>query len=617
MARAEISVLGKSMLPASLSPVESSTLAEALRLFESGRVQDAANRLAPLIVGGSRHPDLLMVYSAACERLGKVRDAVGALQAAIEIAPERADLWANLGRVLHEQGQSAKGAELLERAVQIDDAIAEYWYNLGLASGASGRPDRAIEALLKSTDLSPRWAMAWAALGQAQLERDEPKEARGSLAHALELDPNSAFARHTLALALRRLDCADEALDLIGERPASPVETRLLRAHLLGDSGRLEDAAEAYREILREQPQLLDAHETLARLLPQIGAATEPLGAYREALAKQPSLELYRSAIGSARELKDHAAMLEWSDQAQARFGRQPDLMALHGLALGLEGRAEAALAELEPLAAGGFAPVLGHCAYYRLKLGDLPLAEAHALAATKASPEDQTAWAYLTIIWRLMEDPREAWLADYEQLVIPITIAPPEGFESTGAFMEALADDLRKLHTTVHHPLEQSLREGTQTRGLLFNRQLPTVQALAGHLDRQISDALTQLPADTTHPFLGRNTGKIRFAGSWSVRLRSGGFHINHIHHIGWISSALYVSLPEGMGDAAGGTMAPGSLAFGIPDTSLGLDLPPRRVEPPRVGRLLIFPSYFWHGTIPFESDQDRLTVAFDALPR
>ena len=30
----------------------------------------------------------------------------------------------------------------------------------------------------------------------------------------------------------------------------------------------------------------------------------------------------------------------------------------------------------------------------------------------------------------------------------------------------------------------------------------------------------------------------------------------------------------------------------------------------------LVLFPSYFWHGTVPFVSDQPRLTVAFDAVP-
>jgi len=29
-----------------------------------------------------------------------------------------------------------------------------------------------------------------------------------------------------------------------------------------------------------------------------------------------------------------------------------------------------------------------------------------------------------------------------------------------------------------------------------------------------------------------------------------------------------------------------------------------------------VLFPSYFWHGTLPFSSVQPRLTVAFDAVP-
>ena len=76
-------------------------------------------------------------------------------------------------------------------------------------------------------------------------------------------------------------------------------------------------------------------------------------------------------------------------------------------------------------------------------------------------------------------------------------------------------------------------------------------------------------------------------------------------------MSSALYVSLPPEVERGEGG-----ALAFGVPDAALGLDLPPRRVEHPKVGRLVLFPSYFWHGTMPFESAEPRLTVAFDALP-
>jgi hypothetical protein len=32
--------------------------------------------------------------------------------------------------------------------------------------------------------------------------------------------------------------------------------------------------------------------------------------------------------------------------------------------------------------------------------------------------------------------------------------------------------------------------------------------------------------------------------------------------------------------------------------------------------GRLVLFPSYMWHGTVPFLSPTARTTIAFDAIP-
>ena len=46
------------------------------------------------------------------------------------------------------------------------------------------------------------------------------------------------------------------------------------------------------------------------------------------------------------------------------------------------------------------------------------------------------------------------------------------------------------------------------------------------------------------------------RVSGSWSVQLQPGGYHIDHVHPRGWLSSAYYVELPEtaATDDRAGG---------------------------------------------------------------
>jgi hypothetical protein len=109
------------------------------------------------------------------------------------------------------------------------------------------------------------------------------------------------------------------------------------------------------------------------------------------------------------------------------------------------------------------------------------------------------------------------------------------------------------------------------------------------------------------------RNQGGYRFNGSWSVRLHTSGFHHNHVHPRGWISSACYIALPEEMGIPAdrGGT-----LTFAEPGILTTPSLPAEHEVRPEPGTLVLFPSYFWHGTVPFSGERTRLTVAFDAVP-
>jgi len=117
----------------------------------------------------------------------------------------------------------------------------------------------------------------------------------------------------------------------------------------------------------------------------------------------------------------------------------------------------------------------------------------------------------------------------------------------------------------------------------------------------------ISQLPAPQPgHPTLLAKRAPLRFSGSWSVRLAGAGFHANHVHPAGWLSSAFYVTLPE-MADGHAGW-----LKLGEPQAELGLDLAPFRWIEPKPGRLVLFPSTMWHGTEPFGAGE-RMTVAFD----
>jgi hypothetical protein len=211
----------------------------------------------------------------------------------------------------------------------------------------------------------------------------------------------------------------------------------------------------------------------------------------------------------------------------------------------------------------------------------------------------------YASIAWRLANDPRSDWLEGSGKLVSIFDLSarlPP---------LDRLAEVLRSLHIAPGEFLDQSVRGGTQTDGPLFSRLEPEIQALRAAVVSAVDEYRSQLaPADSTHPLLReRRDRPVRFSGSWSVRLRGAGYHTNHVHPQGWISSALYVALPE---RAEADPPDAGWLKIGEPPPGIGVNLAATRLIEPKPGRLVLFPSWMWHGTAPFSAGE-RLTVAFD----
>lgn len=429
-----------------------------------------------------------------------------------------------------------------------------------------------------------------------------------ALESQIAANPRDGIAWHNLGVELRKLDRMIEAKrafeQAVGLNLRSP-ETETMRGHVLADLGHFEDAIRAYRRAIDMRPTIIEAQVGLAGLLPQLGRQTEALASFEQALALVPdSGALWVAAMETAKGHGDHARLLSWAEAAIARFGSDTMVTVFAANALSALGRDGEAYDRLDRAldVVPDFAPGHATMAHLLIRLGEPELAASAAGEATRLAPDEQSGWALLGVALRLLNDEREHWLCDYERLVMEIEI-PLEPDLKTA---------LEARHFAKAHPADQSLRSGTQTRGNLFSSADPKLLGLARTIANAVGERLGHLPADPTHPFLARNTGAIDFVGAWSVRLAGSGFHVSHIHPAGWLSSALYIGLPETVRPGTG----EGVLTFGVPDAALGLDLPPRRTVQPAVGKLALFPSYLWHGTTPFESDSHRMTLAFDALP-
>jgi tetratricopeptide (TPR) repeat protein len=448
-------------------------------------------------------------------------------------------------------------------------------------------------------------------------------KAAGRLDEAIEVyrqaavtAPWSAVAEHNLAGALGdawRCAEAESHCRRAFAKGLDAPETWLVLARALQGQGRLAEADGAYREALRRRPRMADAHRDAAQLVwMRTGDAAAAVAALDVALAEAPldeGLLLVKAQVLEFTERFDEAYGL----LAQAlKHVPSPaiDIVAVNA-ALRI-GRPDLALAHAERAvsAAPGHAAAHTVLAQARLAVGQVEAALEGLEALIAAFPDDQYLLALQATAWRLKGDARYGARYDYQNLVRAWTIDAPPAWPTLEAYLSDLAADLRAEHFFEAHPFSQSLRQGAQASAIYASAR-PAIQAFAKAVERPIAEHLAALgPGDD--PVRRRNTGRWAFRGMWSVRLKPGGRHVDHTHPQGWLSSACYIELPR----AVEGSGREGWIKFGEPGVPTQPALGPEHFVKPEPGKLVLFPSYMWHGTIPFSGSQERLTVAFDLVP-
>ncbi|MBS0469996.1 MAG: tetratricopeptide repeat protein [Proteobacteria bacterium] len=597
-------------------------LARAIGFLQKGQWAQAEQALAPYLATRTRDPDGLQLLGVVRAAQGHYEEAEALYRRSLAIRPNQPNVYINFGKMLLGTGRVQDAVTLLRAGTRAMPNHADMMLVLAEAQIAFGEnefAERTLRAILKLRPNEPSAALSLSGiLNQSGRTAESETLLRAALTSELQPQLRAAL-EHNLGVALklqRRYADALGQFDAALKRSPDLQAAHSNRANTLSHLGRQEEAAASYREALKRNPRHLASHQELNALLYRMGRDGEFLRSYDDALKQIPEAPDLLAAKGL------FLNRLERFEEAEDCFARAakaaPDWpVPLDGQAIALaeRGRLEDAVAAYEKSLKlnPGAVPTQVNLASTLVRLGDAARALALTDAALAGQPHEQAALAVRDLALRLANDPRAEQLAHYRRHIQIFDLEPPEGFADMASFNAALNASLDRLHGDAREHFDQTLRHGTQTMDPLFEGDDALIAALRQRIDAAVADYIARMPDDGSHPLSSRRSGSFRYTGSWSSRLRDRGFHTNHIHPAGWISSCYYVAVPP---ESATPGKQQGWIKFGEPSFKTPLARPVQRAIQPVAGRLVLFPSYMWHGTRVFESEVARTTIAFDAVP-
>ncbi len=616
-------------ITAAMTSTVQSLLIAGLRHQQSGDLRAALGAYEQVLRASPEHPDACQLIGMIARRQQDDASAERWFRRSLAAREAQPNVWNNLGNLLLASQRTTEALQAYERALQLDEGYAEAHYNRARALRNTSRLSEAAASLARAMALAkpPSTAM-WQLKVQIESDAGNGAAAVRTLDAALEQSPGNAELWHNRGVLLQQahqhaaaLEAHDRALAL----GLDVADAHYNRGNTLQCLGLMEHAVAAYRTALQRQADHMLALGDLARLRWRLGDPDFDQE-LRRAMAQSPADAraagilgwlLWRAERFEAAAAVFHEAARRAPDNPSWHDGLGSSLVRLGELTTGLEAHRRAlalAPSDAEPIC--NYATSLLVC--------DRPVeALAAAESACVAAPNNQRALSLVGLARRLST--AQSVRPDDPPPVFVVPLAPPAGWQDMDAFNEALAAELRRLHGVERQaPVDQSLRGGTQTFGDIFSLGHPLIDALKQRISEAVTLTVTGMAGarDGSSDFASfferrpSDPAAWRFKSAWSSRLVQGGFHTDHVHPHGWMSSAYYARVPDSVRDP---DRREGWLRFGVPDFPLpGIDpesLVQKAVQP-APGLLVLFPSMLWHGTNPFQEAAERITIAFDVEP-
>ncbi len=576
------------------------TLHQGVTAHKDGKLQDAERLYRAILQTQPAHPDANHNLGVLAVSVNRADVALPLFKTALEANPKIERFWLSYIDALIKEKQFDNAKQVLEQANK---------------HGVDGERLNNLKVLLSSKNINSNTTTV-----------SPPQELLSSL---LEHYQNGRFS-----------DAEKLALSITNKFPKHKFGWKVLGA-VLRQTGRKSEALDANHTAVALSPRDAEAHYNLGVSMHELGRLDEALASYTKAVALKPDFALAHLNLG--RTLKELGRLNEAEASYNQAIALKFDFAEAHfnlGLTLHGQGRLDEAEAsynqatKLKP----DYAKVHSKLGVLLQELGRLDEAATSCAKAIALNPKDFKTRNQL-LICLFMQDKERAFFDELDYLnnqdkssaiigSLACRSALKYGLEKPNSFCTkplnyVLHNDLNsKYHfeETFVKKVKSILKEtwiSNRRQGLLVNSSQTSgnIFDLKNDDTNEIQNIIRTEIEKYRAKFQNSEEGLIKkmptdySLNGWLISMKSGGNIKPHIHEEGWLSGSIYINVPHKLKADSGNLVV-----------SLGMDkdaIDPRKIEKKTInvvtGSMVLFPASLMHYTIPFESKEERIVLAFD----
>ena len=546
----------------------------AIKNHQEGKTDIAQELYNQVLKINPNHSQTLNNIAVIYTNSKDYQKAINSYEKAIEINPNYADAHYNLGVIFMKLKDYQKAKDCYEKAIEINPNYAKAYYNQGNTYSELGDYQKALGCYDKAIEVNPNYVDAYYNLGVIFKELGEDQKAKNCYEKVIEIDPNFAHAHNNLG-------------------------------NVFKDLGNPQKAISCYEKVIEINPNYIDAHNNLGVIFKELGKDQKAKNCYEKVIEIDPNFAHAHNNLGNVfKDLGNPQKAISCYEKAIKIDPKHIDAHYNLGIALIMTRQYKNATEHFKLINYKNSKSFLLQCLY---KIEDKSIFFKELDYLIKQGENNPLIGSLISrseIKYKIKK--LNPFCGDPLKYILITNLTEEYNFKNI--FVEPIKSALKEgMFSTKDQGL---LKNGYQTAGNIFAKKNDFFDKIKDIIHLQIKKY--QDLFKESNEGLIKNWPKSYDVYAWLVNMKTGGKLAPHIHEYGWLSGSIYINVPPKLEADSG------NLVVCINDQVSESEnkINPKKTINVVTGSLCLFPSSLYHYTIPFESKEERIVLAFDVKP-